>query len=722
MFLRTLPGGARLWIAAIVTCGFVRPAAAAFVINSADPSFGVRGASIQIQGSGFSGGSGLLRVYFNNVLDSTTTAPSADTQINATVPPTATTGPIRIERSGGGVVPFTTTNDFVVVTNQPYIRWFDPVSGSTNANITLDGINLTTVPLPAIRFGGVLSPLVQNGAGQNQIVARIPANALPGSITASNSFGVFTTSSNFTVFGSGPQVLSFDPPTAAAGADVTVNGLNFIAGNTTVRFGGTNAPSVNVTAPSQLHVTVPFNAVTGPITVATPFGTNTTSTNFVFGLAPQIAGFTPVFGPVGTNVTIDGANFVTNGLRVSLNGSNIPPAKVTVVSGTQLRVTIHTGQTNGPFTVATIYGTNTTSTNFVVTGGAPVISDFTPQSGQTNTTIVLNGFNLIDVTNVAFGAVRTANFVAVSPTQISMKVPAHAISGPITAQNPYGSFTTSSNFSLPVIFTGLNPATAPIGVTFSLSGTNFTGASALRVNGTPTPFTFVNDRQIDVLVTASMVSGPVSLTTPAGTFVTTNSFIVQPSADLGITLALDRYPIAFGEIAGLVVTVTNLGPRTATNLVVSAGFPINFLQIGGTLGGVGGTVTTNESTMTADVALLGASNSFTFTLTARAIGLATNTASASVTSATPDGLQGNNVAFATLAVVNPPRLGLRLIETNVAQLYWPSNWLGFQLQTVLQLPAGPSWAVVTNPSFVSGTELRVQTAATNTASFFRLIR
>ncbi len=722
MFLRTLPGGSRLWIAAIVACGFASPAAAAFVINSADPSFGVRGASIQIQGSGFNGGAGLLRVYFNNVLDSTTTAPSADTQINATVPPTATTGPIRIERSGGGVVPFTTTNDFVVVTNQPYIRWFDPVSGSTNANITLDGLNLTTVPLPAIRFGGVLSPSVQNGAGQNQIVARIPANALPGPITASNSFGVFTTSSNFTVFGSGPQVLSFDPPTAAAGADVTVNGLNFIAGNTTVRFGGTNAPSVNVTAPTQLHVTVPFNAVTGPITVATPFGTNTTSTNFVFGLAPQIAGFSPVFGPVGTNVTIDGANFVTNGLRVSLNGSNIPPAKVTVVSGTQLRVTIHTGQTNGPFTVATIYGTNTTSTNFVVTGGAPVISDFTPQSGPTNTTIVLNGFNLIDVTNVAVGTVRTANFVAVSPTQISMKVPAHATSGPITAQNPYGSFTTSSNFSLPVIFTGLNPATAPIGVTFSVSGTNFTGATALRVNGTPTPFTFVNDRQIDVLVTASLVSGPVSLTTPAGTFVTTNSFIVQPSADLGITLAPDRYPIAFGEIAGLVVTVANLGPRTATNLVVSAGFPINFLQIGGTLGGVGGTVTTNESTMTAEVALLGASNSFTFTLTARAIGLATNTASASVTSATPDGLPGNNVAFAALAVVNPPRLGLRLIETNVAQLYWPSNWPGFQLQTVLQLPAGLSWAVVTNPSFISGTELRVQTAATNAASFFRLIR
>ena len=703
-----------VFIASIAGAG--RVFAQAPVVTELDPPFGVRGATTMIRGQNFVNSG--LKVFFNGV-QSASASSSAPSQINAQIPANATTGPIRVEQAGGV---FTTTNSFEVVTNQPYVRWFDPDSGSTNANVTLDGLNLAVDPLPAVRFGGVLSLSVKPGAGQNQIVVRIPANALPGPITASNSFGVFTTSSNFTVFGSGPQILSFDPPTGAPGADVTVNGLNFIPGNTTVRFGGTNAPSVNVTAPTQLHVTVPANAVTGPITVATPFGTNTTATNFTFGLAPQIAGFSPTFGPVGTNVTIDGANFVAAGLRVSLNGSNIPPAKVTIVSGTQLRVTIHTGQTNGPFTVATVYGTNTTTTDFIVTGGAPQIADFSPSSGPTNTTVVINGYNLIDVTNVAFGAVRTANFSAVSPTQITLKVPAHAITGPITVQNPYGSFATSTNYSLPVIFTGLSPATAPVGATFSVLGTNFTGATALRVNGTPTPFAFVNDRQIDVLVTTSMGSGPVSLTTPAGTFATTNSFVIQPSADLGISIAPDRYPIAFNEIAGLVVTVTNLGPRTATNVMVTAGFPFNFLQTGGTLGGMVGTVTTNESTMNAEVPLLGASNSFIFTLTARAIGLATNTASASVASATPDGLQANNTALTALAVANAPRAGIRQIETNVAEFYWPSNWPGFRLQTVLQFPAGVSWTTLTNPASVTGTELRIQTGTTNPASFFRLIR
>lgn len=686
------------------------------VVTNAEPAYGIRGTNVVIRGQNFVDPG--LKVFFNGVQDFTASS-SASSQINARVPATATTGPLRVEQPGGT---FTTTNDFVVVVNTPYVSLFDPASGSTNSDVTLEGLNLAVATLPAIRFNGVLSPLVVPGAGQGQIKARVPANALPGPISASNSFGTFTTSSNFTVFGSGPQIMSFSPVTGAAGADVTVNGLNFIAGNTTVRFGGTNAPVVNVTAPTQLHVTVPANAVTGPITVATPFGTNTTSTNFIFGLAPLISGFSPVFGPVGTNVTIDGANFITNGLQVSLNGSNIPPAKVTVVSGTQLRVTIHTGQTNGPFSVATIYGTNTTSTNFAVTGGAPVISDFSPPFGPTNTSVIINGFNLIDLTNVTFGAVRTTNFIAVSPTQISMKVPAHALTGVIRAENPYGAFTTSSNFHLPVIFTGLAPAAAPAGVTFTVSGTNFTGTTALRVNGTPAPFMFVTDRQIDVLVNASMVSGPVSLTTPAGTFATTNSFVVQPSADLGIALAPDRYPIAFNEIAGLVATVTNLGPRTATNVVVTAGFPINFLQIGGTIGGATGTVTTNDSSMTTEVPLLAASSSFTFTLTARAIGLATNTAFASVTSGTPDGLQGNNTASTTLAVADSPRLGLRRIETNVGEFYWPSNWPGFRLQTVLQLPGGLSWSMVTNPVSVSGTELRVQTGTTNPASFFRLIR
>lgn len=709
-----------------VVCLAVVEASAAIVVTEVDPPFGVRGANVQIRGSGFNG-SGTLRVYFNNVLDTTTTGSAADTQINAKVPPTATTGPIRIERTAGGVVPFTTTNDFVVVTNQPYISRFDPISGATNSNVTLEGLNLVGPSFPAIRFGGVLSQSVSNGTALNQIIVKVPANALPGPITASNAFGVFTTSSNFTAFGSGPQIQSFSPVTGAAGTTVTIDGFNFYAGATTVRFGGTNAPNVTVTAsgagvPSQLQVVVPANAVTGPITVSTPFGTNTTSTNFIFGLAPQISGFSPVFGPVGSDVVIDGANFTNSGLRVSLNGSNIPPAKVQLLSPTQLRVTIHTGQTNGPFTVATIYGTNTTSTNFTVTGGAPIISEFSPAFGPTNTSMVIRGFNLIDVTNVTFGGVRTTNFGAPSATQISMKVPAHALTGPIRVENPYGSFVTSSNFHLPVIFTGFSPAAAPIGVTFSVLGTNFTGVTDVQVNGTPTSYTFVNDRRIDLLVTGSMVSGPVTVSTPAGTFVTTNSFIVQPSADLGVRFAPDRNPIAFLEIAGLVVTVTNLGPRTATNVVVTASLPVNFLAIGGTIGGASGTVTTNENTMNAEVPLLAASNSFTFTLSGRAIENTTNTASAAVTSSTPDGLQGNNSATATVVVTDPPRLGVRQIETNIAQFYWPSNWPGFRLQSAPFLPGGLAWSNVTNAVSLSGAEFRSQTETTNPAAFFRIIR
>jgi hypothetical protein len=469
-------------------------------------------------------------------------------------------------------------------------------------------------------------------------------------------------------------------------------------------------------------VTVPANAVTGPITVATPFGTNTTSTNFIFGLAPQISGFSPTFGPVGTNVVIDGANFVANGLVVSLNGSNIPPAKVTLLGPTQLRVTIHTGQTNGPFTVATIYGTNTTSTNFTVTGGAPIITGFSPTFGPTNTTVIISGFNLIDVTNVTFGSVRTTNFSAVAPTQITMRVPSNALTGPITAENPYGSSTTSSNFFLPVVFTGLSPASAPVGGVFSVLGTNFTGATVVRVAGAPTGFTFVNDRRLDVTVTGSMVSGTVSVTTPAGTFVTSNPFTVQPSADLRASYAPDRNPVAIFEIAGLVVTVTNLGPQTATNVAVTAAFPVNFLLIGGTIGGASGIVTANDTTMTAEVALLAASNAFTFTVSGRFLANGTNTVPAQVVSATPDGFPANNYATGTVVVADGPLIGMRLVATNLAEFYWPSNWPGFRLQTGLQLPTGPAWTTQTNAPSVTGGELRIQMGTTNPAAYFRLVR
>lgn len=71
------------------------------------------------------------------------------------------------------------------------------------------------------------------------------------------------------------------------------------------------------------------------------------------------------------------------------------------------------------------------------------------------------------------------------------------------------------------------PASGPVGTTVTVTGTNFTGASALTLNGAAvTGFTVVDATTFTFVVPAGATSGPVAVTTPGGTAVSTGTFTV----------------------------------------------------------------------------------------------------------------------------------------------------------------------------------------------------
>src|SRR5216117_1100554 len=75
---------------------------------------------------------------------------------------------------------------------------------------------------------------------------------------------------------------------------------------------------------------------------------------------------------------------------------------------------------------------------------------------------------------------------------------------------------TVSNDSPPTV-TSFTPASGPVGTSVTISGTNFTGASAVLFNGASASFTVASATTITATVPTGSTTGPISVTTSAGT-------------------------------------------------------------------------------------------------------------------------------------------------------------------------------------------------------------
>ena len=162
---------------------------------------------------------------------------------------------------------------------------------------------------------------------------------------------------------------------------------------------------------------------------------------------------------------------------------------------------------------------------------APTLTGFNPTSGSVGATVTLTGTNFTGATAVAFHG-TAALFAVNSATQITATVPAGATSGTISVTTPGGTATSSGSFTVtgtpppaPTL-TGFNPTSGSVGATVTLTGTNFTGATAVAFHGTAALFAVNSAMQITATVPAGATSGTISVTTPGGTATSSGSFTV----------------------------------------------------------------------------------------------------------------------------------------------------------------------------------------------------
>lgn len=178
-----------------------------------------------------------------------------------------------------------------------------------------------------------------------------------------------------------PSIASFTPTRGNLGSGVTIAGERFdgrAPARNTVRFtrtgGGFTDAVVTFASRTQLIVTVPADAATGPITVQTEGGSATSASNFeVIANTPIISDFNPKNGTVGAEVTLTGSALKadTGPTVVTFAGGNNSrlTALVTFITPASVRALVPNGAVTGVIDLTNNLGHAVTATAFTVDPG-----------------------------------------------------------------------------------------------------------------------------------------------------------------------------------------------------------------------------------------------------------------------------------------------------------------------------------------------------------------
>lgn len=519
-------------------------------VNSISPATGLANTQVTVNGSGFQATKGSSTLLINGTTAATSTW--SDSQITATIPAGAATGPIRVSVNN-----ISSNQDVVFTVPNPIITSISPSSGFVGAQVTVSGTGFGPgPPQGSLLFQGVSA--VIHTWSDNQIVAIVPDAALTGYIQVTNS-GVSSHAGDidFTVLS--PQITSISPTSGVTGTTVvTVNGSGFrnsqtAGGNTsTISFNGVNA-AVTTWGANQIVATVPATATTGPVKVS-GFNANS-NTDIVFTTAnPVITSLSPTSGPVLNAVHINGSGFGTIQGVVKFAGTS---ATVGTWNDTLIVATPPANAVSGAVTVIVGGVTSNSNINFIIP--PPQITSITPTSGVGGTQITINGSGfqaLRGSSSVSFTNGSPLNVVTwSSDTQIVATVPSVAGTNPVRVTVNGIDSNNDVEFTLPnPIVRSISPSGGPVGTPLQINGSGF-GTSAVgntvKVNGVNATIVTWSDTAISATVGTGSTTGGVAVTVGGVTSGSNPSFSVS-------NLFVNAVSPAAGTV-GTPVTITGSG-------------------------------------------------------------------------------------------------------------------------------------------------------------------
>lgn len=497
-------------------------------VTGISPSSGLTAGNdaVVISGSGFTSAS---TVKFGGV-SATNVVFNSSNQLAVRSP--AGTGTVDVTVTTTGGTSATNASDQFTYRPIPVVTSLSPTSGGITGNTKtiIKGSGFTGTV--GVTFGG--SPASSfNIDSDTQLTVYSPSGpsgTVDVVVTTPNGTSVTSASSKFTYYPA-PTIAGVFPNSALAtgGAAVVISGTNFVAGSTTVSFGGAFVTPSVVTSTS-MTVSAPAGTP-GPatITVNAPGGTATQSGSFTYIAFPTVSSISPTTGPLagGATVTILGSGF-TNASSVNFGASMVTP---TVNSDTQITVTapssVSAGVKDVTVTVPSI-GTSATSANTKFTYAAvPATTTISPASGPAagGTTVTISGTGFTNATAVMFSTGFGTNLTVVSDSQLTVKAPSGTAgsTADVTVMTPGGTSPPNPSvrytFLAAPVLTGLSMTAGPSsgGTPVTITGSGFTGATSVTFGGVAgTGVTVISDTIISVTSPAGAGTVDVNVTTPGG--------------------------------------------------------------------------------------------------------------------------------------------------------------------------------------------------------------
>ncbi len=353
----------------------------------------------------------------------------------------------------------------------PYrVDGFSPKAGRPGARVTVTGAGFArgtkvlvggrVARVSSLSSGKIVFALPELDAGAD-IVLRMPGVA---SDVAVGSFEVLVD----------PVIRGVSPVSGAPGTRIELVGRGFKAADT-FTIGGKTLITESI-QPQRAIVTLPEGATSDRIALARPNGEKARSAvRFrVTPTAPVVGGVSPLIGPPGTTVRLNGTGFTARDRIYYGNRSASMPVLGRGAGWVDVMVPRSARQSQ-PITLVGPGGTARSPRPFQL-DLPPVVTGFSPKVGSAGTQVEITGDHFRDGDWVSLAGKRVP-MVQLRERQISIKVPPGSHSGPIAIGREAATVVARGAFEVlnPPNLVAFMPTRGEVGTRVTLSGQHLAG-------------------------------------------------------------------------------------------------------------------------------------------------------------------------------------------------------------------------------------------------------